>query len=297
MDGHGQDLHFRAMATQRPETPYRPPPGGLWADRLRFAPGLDTWRTRGTPDCLLMATVAGAGRVGHEHGTAGMLPGDVLVLLPDAPHDYGMDPRAGAVGWEVRWAHFQPTAVRLERLRWPELSPGIRHLRIGPGAAFDEITAALARAAQRLHQALPAGPETVTAPPHALALAENAVDEALLLADSRNPARGVLDTRVRAATEFLSARLDRPLRLADAARAAGLSVSRLARLFRSQTGTSVQAYIEAQRLALARQRLTLTDEPIQDIAAALGFTNPFYFTRRFAKHAGMSPREYRRRAR
>jgi AraC-like DNA-binding protein len=101
---------------------------------------------------------------------------------------------------------------------------------------------------------------------------------------------------VRAAIEFLGRRLDRPVRLPEVAKASGLSVSRLARLFRAQTGTTIQRFLETQRLRLARQRLALTGEPIGAIAEALGFANPFYFTRRFTRDAGMSPRAFRRRA-
>jgi YesN/AraC family two-component response regulator len=34
---------------------------------------------------------------------------------------------------------------------------------------------------------------------------------------------------------------------------------------------------------------------VGEIAEALGFSNPFYFTLRFKKHTGESPREFRQR--
>jgi len=171
----------------------------------------------------------------------------------------------------VQYSHFPPEERRFELMRWPELSPGIRLLRAGGAPEFSAIAAALALAAEELRS-----PQ-----PHALELANNALDRALLLCDRANPERGAMDARVRAAMAFVCSRLDQPLRLAQVAHAAGLSASRLARLFRAQTGASIQEYIEAQRLALARQRLALTDQPIQDIADSLGFANAFYFSRRF----------------
>ncbi len=111
------------------------------------------------------------------------------------------------------------------------------------------------------------------------------------------PLRGAYDARVRAAIDALTAHLDRPIRVATVARAAGLSVSRLSRLFLRQAGSSIRSFLERRRFELARQRLVLTDEPIQAIASGLGFASPFYFTRRFHRMSGLSPSAYRDRAR
>jgi AraC family transcriptional regulator of arabinose operon len=268
----------------RAETPYRVPEGGLWAWRYRFPTGHFTWRPRGTPDCLLMATLEGRGRVVHERGEVEVGRGDIVLLLPDAPHDYG---GIAPEGWDVQYSHFPAEERRFELMRWPELSPGIRLLRAGDAPEFAAIAEALRLAAEELRSPRP----------HALELATNAVDRAILLCDGINPERSAMDARVRSAMAFICARLDQPLRLPEVARSSGLSASRLARLFRAQTGASIQEYIEAQRLALARQRLALTDQPIQDIAASLGFANAFYFSRRFARAAGMSPRAFREKSR
>jgi AraC family transcriptional regulator of arabinose operon len=267
---------------QRVETPYTQPPDGLWMDRLEWNPGHPTWRPRGTPDCLLMVTVGGRGRVRGERGESLAVRGDAVLVMAHAPHDFAPD----GVRWDMQWAHFLPTAEQEEHLRWGELSPGLRLLRLGDGPHLEEIAATLERGAARLRSG-----QTLAVP-----LAEAALAEAILLCDARNPTRAALDARVRSAMEYLGARLDRPVRLPEVARACGLSVSRLARLFRAQTGTTIQRFLETQRLRLARQRLALTAEPISRIAEGLGFANPFYFTRRFTREVGMSPRAFRNRA-
>ncbi len=43
----------------------------------------------------------------------------------------------------------------------------------------------------------------------------------------------------------------------------------------------------------ARQLLEFTQEPVSAIARQVGFENPFYFTLRFRRHLGASPREWR----
>ena len=77
---------------------------------------------------------------------------------------------------------------------------------------------------------------------------------------------------------------------------AELSVSRLAHLFREQVGMTPQQFLEQQRLERARQLLELSGRSIGDIAGDVGFDNPFYFTLRFKKLTGLSPRDYRKRA-
>jgi len=119
----------------------------------------------------------------------------------------------------------------------------------------------------------------------------------VLLCDGANPLRGAFDARVRSAIDFLVRHLDQPISVARVAAASGLSVSRISRLFLAQTGSTIQGYLEARRMEIARQRLALTAEPIMEIAQQLGFSNPFYFSRRFHRLEGMGPRAYRQRQR
>ena len=79
------------------------------------------------------------------------------------------------------------------------------------------------------------------------------------------------------------------------ARAAGLSASRLRRLFREETGSSLRHFQELQRLRKARDLLSQSRHTIAQIALELGFNNPFYFTLRFKKETGENPRAYRQR--
>ena len=73
-----------------------------------------------------------------------------------------------------------------------------------------------------------------------------------------------------------------------------LSPSRLAHLFRSQTGQTPQQFVERERITRARQLLLLTSRTVAQIAGEVGYENPFYFTLRFKKHTGFSPTEWRR---
>lgn len=90
---------------------------------------------------------------------------------------------------------------------------------------------------------------------------------------------------------------ERIIRLAEAAKISGRSASTVTRLFKKMTGESFKQYQVSFRLQLAAQQLQNSpSRPVSDIAAALGFDDPFYFSRLFRRHLGHSPSEYRNAA-
>jgi AraC family transcriptional regulator of arabinose operon len=67
-------------------------------------------------------------------------------------------------------------------------------------------------------------------------------------------------------------------------------------LFREQVGQTPQQWVERERMARAMQLLALSSRTIANIAAEVGYDNPFYFSLRFKQHTGRSPRDWRQRA-
>lgn len=66
--------------------------------------------------------------------------------------------------------------------------------------------------------------------------------------------------------------------------------------FRRHTGQSLGEFVLAARLAEAKRRLVLTDEPVAAIAAACGFGNLGHFHEQFRRAVGQTPLRYRRAA-
>ncbi len=73
-----------------------------------------------------------------------------------------------------------------------------------------------------------------------------------------------------------------------------MAASTFRRRFRAATGMSAHQYAIHSHLAAARTLLRETDMPIKAIASKLGYTDIYYFTRQFSKHAGMPPGEFRK---
>lgn len=100
---------------------------------------------------------------------------------------------------------------------------------------------------------------------------------------------------VRDALDYLSRHYREPVAVADAARAAGLSASRISHLVKEQTGRSLIRHRLHQRIREARRLLEESDWSCAEIAAELGFCDQSHFTRQFRSLAGLSPARYRRR--
>ena len=100
------------------------------------------------------------------------------------------------------------------------------------------------------------------------------------------------DVYISAALEYIHHNLARA-QVADIADYIGISRSYLTRIFKDKLRTSPKEYILNCRLSEASKLLRSTDRSIQEIAEAVGYTNPFSFSQGFKNVFGISPRHYR----
>jgi len=248
----------------------------LLTGHFRESSGYRTYRPRGVGDWLLIHTVAGVGRFGHTGGELMSGPGDWVLIRPGTLHDYA------AVGhWELLWVHFQPRVEWLPWLAWPELGKGLMRLHIDAAGAADRFALVHRLAHGELNRRE--------------AFAINALEALILECDMHNPRASAsrYDRRVAASMDYLDRHLATKTSLSEVAAEVGLSQSRLAHLFKAESGQTPQVYLEARRMQRAGELLQRTGFSIQQIAAAVGFESPFYFSRRFKLATGRSPSEFR----
>jgi AraC family transcriptional regulator len=93
--------------------------------------------------------------------------------------------------------------------------------------------------------------------------------------------------------DAIEAGLSGSLSLADIAAAAAVTPFRLSHGFRQVMGVSLHQYVIQRRVEHAKVLLRTTDDPLSQIAAAVGFANQSHFTTVFKRVTGSTPRIYR----
>jgi AraC family transcriptional regulator len=99
---------------------------------------------------------------------------------------------------------------------------------------------------------------------------------------------------VRRGIDYIEARLDSEIDLADVARHAGISQWHFQRIFKALTNETLKTYVRSRRFANALDKLAHTDQRILEIAFASGFESQEAFTRAFKKAFGVAPATYRK---
>lgn len=81
--------------------------------------------------------------------------------------------------------------------------------------------------------------------------------------------------------------------LDDTAWEVGLSPSYFSRVFKEETGSSFNSYLNKLRVEKSKTLLVTTELRLIDIAVAVGFEDQSYYTKVFKKQTGVSPNKFR----
>lgn len=102
-------------------------------------------------------------------------------------------------------------------------------------------------------------------------------------------------TRLDKALECIRHEYDQPLTVASLAKKVNMSRARFHVHFENTLGVSPMRYVRIKRMEKAKELLLTTDMDMAHIAQAVGYADPFHFSRNFRKTVGISPRGYRQR--
>lgn len=97
-------------------------------------------------------------------------------------------------------------------------------------------------------------------------------------------------------TSYMSLHLNEPIRIADMAARAHVSVSRFHELFKQQYGSTPHQYLLEMRIRHACELLKQGELSHEQIAAYCGFADVHHFSKAFKKQVGMPPGHYRDKA-
>ncbi|RAM49855.1 MAG: response regulator [Hapalosiphonaceae cyanobacterium JJU2] len=94
--------------------------------------------------------------------------------------------------------------------------------------------------------------------------------------------------------QFIEENYYRPIKLTDIALVVGYSPAYLTNLVKRKTKRSVYCWVTERRMAQARFLLINTDEPVNQIAAKVGYPDAGYFIRQFRQLYKIPPKAWRK---
>jgi AraC family transcriptional regulator, arabinose operon regulatory protein len=99
--------------------------------------------------------------------------------------------------------------------------------------------------------------------------------------------------RIEQSITYMAQHLDEPLQVATLAAQANVSPSHFFALFKRRIGSAPIDYFTRLRMQRACHLLEVTSLSVKEIAAELGYDDPFYFSRVFKSVNRVAPSDYR----
>jgi len=234
-------------------------------------------RPSGSPQCIVLVCVLGAGRVVVDGVRHDVTRGQVVVLPPTVPHEYEAD---AADPWTLWWVHLTGRDLE-EFLRQSGMTAArpVRQLRdvYRPVSLIEEIVAAMEQG------------DTDSSLLSASGAAWHLMAQLCAEQFAGPSALPVIDT----ARDYIVAHPAEAITVAGLAAMARMSPSHFAAQFRERVGTSPLRFQTQVRMGRARELLDTTTKRIDVVAREVGYDDPFYFSRVFRSVHDVAPSVYR----
>lgn len=230
-------------------------------------------------DYLLIYCVSGHGMLQVDGQRQDIEAGDLVLLPRGHGHHYQADSQDP---WSIYWVHLGGHDV--PRF-FDEIAgqAGRRSVRVGVHSRLAEEFQALLVAATRVQ------PEHLV---YAANLLRSLLAFAALMRHQHEVRLATLD--VNRVNGYLQTALHRRLSLSELAEATSeLSRYHFIREYKRQTGQTPMQAFQRIKVSHACYLLDITDDTVVEIAARLGYDDPYYFSRLFKRVMGVSPQRYR----
>ncbi len=238
-----------------------------------------SWARRYCKHYGLVFTVKGEGFLEAYNEKCLIQGGDVFLFPPALKCNF-----TAGKNWEMYWFHFLPRQDISPNLGWAVKENEINHVRL-KGCAYDHVLASL-KEAQELELNRCKGWYDL-----AIRLIETVIVRAenIAMLDKDMDYESFLK-----AQKLLVQDSAKTVNMEDIARECGVSRTKLYYLFQNKTGTTPQKFRENYIMRKAQRMLECTNLQICEISLKLGISDPYYFSARFKKLCGLSPKNYRK---
>lgn len=234
-------------------------------------------RPHGTPQHIMIACLAGAGSCLLAATEWRIGPGDILFLPPKLRHLYRADTRSP---WTIFWVHFRGLRAGdyLDALGVTDELPVLAVDE--PEAMFEAFEDTFRHVTHGFGEAALVG----------LSTAFTRLLGLVRVHQRRSGFRSrPAERRLLRALTVMREDLARPWTLGELAREAALSVPHFTELCRKQTGMPPMGLLTRLRLQHAMDLLQQGQHNVNEAALAVGYQDPFFFSRQFKKHIGTPP--------
>ncbi len=234
-------------------------------------------RKRGTAQHILIGCVSGHGECRIGGGDWRVGPGDLLFLPPGEAHRYFAKPSSP---WTIFWVHFRGLRAA-DHLAVLGVSADQPKLAVNSPAVLTEAFEDIFR-----HTTHGYSEGAMVAMSTAFARLLGLVRVHPRVRGTRGSGAG---DRLLAVLGMMRDQLERPWTLEELAASASLSVPHFTQRCRAQTGLPPMALLIRLRLQRAMDLLQQGSHNVAEAGRAVGYEDPFYFSRLFRKHMGMPP--------
>lgn len=156
------------------------------------------------------------------------------------------------------------------------------------------LTVLLIDSIRRSERITPAGMPAVVAKPFTFDRLLRRLDDLLRMRGEPYLWRRRMNGHVGRGLAFLACNYRHAPSLDEMSRAVCISPSRLAHLFRAETGKSPKEYLARMRVEVAKRALLESQEKLDSVAEQLGFCDAPHFSRVFRRYVGLWPGDFRR---
>lgn len=240
-----------------------------------------TSRPKGRKDYQLLYIAAGQGHFFINGQERVVSAGNIIVYLPGQPQEYVYfkDDKT-----DVYWVHFTGSDVeKIIDYYNIRLSENIIYIGTSPDYQwlFGQIIQEMQLCRPRFEELISLLLRNIF-----ILISRNLI--------KANRADNSLENEVELAMHYFRENYRSEINVEDYALSRGMSASNFYRVFKQISGSTPLQYILKLRLSNAQNLLENSNLSIAEIASAVGYENPLYFSRLFNKHIGVSPSEYRK---
>lgn len=234
---------------------------------------------------MINLTLKGEGVVHHADGEFHCQQDEMLLFPPGVIHHYGRAKES--IAWDHLWIYFIPRPYWIDWLRWDIKQGQIGRMKLPDDAHSQQMI--------QLFKEVISSNAIGAALQEAMAM--NALERIILKTFQLQPTtnRHNRDPRIQTVCDYINEHLSEDMRIEELASMTFLSTSRLTHIFRSEMGNTIYGWREQQRVSRACDLLRHTQLNVTQVARAVGYEDPLYFSRIFSQHYQLSPRDYRKK--